>query len=68
MPIDYKQVQATRRRTLFPLAAADVCRWRAHLCTQLQTEGFSIAEIRQVMNTTPENVRRYLAKAKRLKL
>ena len=66
MPIDYKKVQATRRKTLFPLASRDLCKYRALICHGLKRGGHSIYEIRQIMSLTPDKVRNYLAKAERL--
>jgi DNA-binding CsgD family transcriptional regulator len=66
MPINHKKVQATRRRTLFPLSSRDLCKYRSLICYGLKRGGHSIAEIRQIMSLTPDRVRGYLAKANRI--
>jgi DNA-binding CsgD family transcriptional regulator len=63
---DYKKVQDTRRKTLRPLPARELCKYRALICHGLKRGGHTIPEIRQIMNLTPDRVRGYLAKAERI--
>jgi hypothetical protein len=58
----HKKIQAARRRTLFPLLPAEVCEQRMRIAGLLRRSGMKIYAIRQVMNLSPEQVRRYIAK------
>ena len=65
MPIDYKKVQATRRKTLYPLNAQQAFSHRAVLALRLHNDGQSFNAIRQILNLTgPDKARGLVAKAR----
>ena len=49
-----------------PLSPQAVARVRAHVVSHLRAHGGTYREIAQVLRFTPEEVRRYEAKARRL--
>lgn len=48
-----------------PLTPQAVCRVRAHVVRHLRAHGGTLHEIAQALRFTPEQVRRYEAKARR---
>ena len=64
MPIDYKKVQATRRKTLFPLSSKQVSTHRMVIASTLSIQ-MNVNAIRQIMRLTPEQVRQLVAKGKK---
>ena len=63
--IDYSKVQAKRRKTLFPFGPRRIHRERMVIAAWLATNGYSIYQIRQVLNITPDMARTLVAKAKK---
>lgn len=62
--IEMDKRQRTRRKTLFPLPAKEVCKQRSIHAGILHGLGYSVYAIRQIMNLSPEQVRNYIAKSK----
>ncbi|MEI6078298.1 MAG: hypothetical protein WCS94_22150 [Verrucomicrobiota bacterium] len=64
MSIDYKKVQATRRKTLYPLSSKQVSTHRMVIASTLSIQ-MNVNAIRQIMRITPEQVRQLVAKGRR---
>jgi len=61
---DYKKIQATRRKTLFPLTSREVFVSRSWSAYMLHRDGHNYFAIRQILKCSgPEEARRLVARA-----
>lgn len=65
-PIDYRKIQSTRRKTLFPLSPREVRDHRAGIAANYRKLGFSFYAIRQILKCSPDEARNLVARAKRI--
>ena len=67
MAINYKKVQAARRKTLFPLSPKELHHINALSALALHEQGFSIPAIQQILKLGwPDQARTLVAKGRRI--